>query len=195
MTRELHSEMRDWLDHKCAEPAHRALIEADARACFLFAMRAMVGIRESGGNNRGRLVELIQETLGKAEGEPWCMSAVQTALAWAELRTGKKSPIAASEHCMSVWLTTPKEQRVQAIPLPGAIIIWNKIGTSSGHTGIVLEILSGEKSEYMLTIEGNTESGFNAVGKVERDGGGCYQVERHRRQTGNMKVVGFLKPF
>lgn len=195
MTRQINPELAAWLDHKCAEPAHHALITADARALFIHAMRAFVGIREQGGNNRGKLVELIQDTLGAAEGEPWCMSAVQSGLAWAELRSGKTSAIFASEHCMTVWRNSPPAQRVQAIPLPGAIIIWNKLGTDSGHTGIVLEVLSGKKNEMMLTIEGNTEAGFNAFGKVERDGGGCYQVERSRYQTGNMKVVGYLKPF
>lgn len=191
MTRDLHPEMRDWLDHKCSEPAHRALIEADARACFLFAMRAMVGIREQGGNNRGRLVELIQETLGKAEGEPWCMSAVQTALAWAELRTGKKSPIFASEHCMTVWNETPKEQRVKSIPAPGAIIIWRHGAGPSGHTGVTASAVAGGQ---FTAIEGNTESGLTAAGIV-REGGGCYETRRNTFGVGSMKVVGFLKPF
>ena len=192
MTRDLHPEMRDWLDHKCAETAHRALIEADARACFLFAMRAMVGIREQGGNNRGRLVELIQETLGKAEGEPWCMSAVQTALAWAELRTGKKSPIVASEHCMTVWNETPKEQRVKNIPAPGAIIIWRHGAGPSGHTGVTTSTVVDGK---FTAIEGNTESGLTAAGHIEREGGGCYETRRNTIGAGSMKVIGFLRPF
>lgn len=191
MTRELHPEMTAWLDHKCAEPAHRALIEADARVCFLFAMRAMVGIREQGGNNRGRLVELIQETLGKAEGEPWCMSAVQTALAWAELRTAKPSPIFASEHCLTVWRNTPLSQRVKTSPLPGAIIIWQHAGTDSGHTGATNTIVTAGHFE---ALEGNTESGLTATGIV-REGGGFYQTARSLEGAGKMKLLGFLKPF
>lgn len=184
--------MAAWLDHKCAAPAHRALIDADARACFIHAMKACVGIRESGGNNRGPLVELIQDTLGKAEGEPWCMSLVQTCIAWAELRTGKISPIFASEHCMTVWNSTPKAQRVKSIPAPGAIIIWRHGAGPSGHTGATI---SAVENDHFRAVEGNTESGLGTAGIVERDGGGCYETRRNVIGAGNMKVVGFLKPF
>ena len=192
MTRNIHPDMVAWLDHKCAAPAHRALIEADARALFIHAMQACVGIREQGGNNRGPLVELIQKTLGAAEGEPWCMSLVQTCLAWAELRSGKISPIFPSEHCLTVWNETPVAQRVQAIPAPGAIIIWRHGTGPSGHTGCTISAVADGK---FTAIEGNTESGLTAAGHIEREGGGCYETRRNIIGAGNMKVVGFLKPF
>lgn len=192
MKRELNPEMAAWLDSQCRETAHAALISADARACFLHAMIACVGIREKGGNNRGRLVELIQDTLGTADGEPWCMSLVQTCLAWAELRTGQTSPIAASEHCMTVYNDTPKEQRVKTAPAPGAIIIWRHGAGPSGHTGITISVVKDGK---FSAVEGNTESGLTAAGHVERDGGGCYETLRNVNGAGSMKVVGFLKPF
>ncbi len=183
--------MAAWLDHKLAAPAHRALINADARECFRLAMLACVGIREAGGNNRGPLVELIQQTLGAAESEPWCMALVQTCLAWAELRTGKPSPIAASEHCLTVWRETPEPQRVRALPAPGAIIIWRHGSGPSGHTGCTISDVSFGEFD---AVEGNTESGLTAAG-VQRDGGGCYQTRRRMTGAGNMGIVGYLKPF
>ncbi len=184
--------MAAWLDSQCRETAHAALIAADARACFGHAMRACVGIREKGRNNRGRMVQLIQDTLGTADREPWCMSLVQTCLAWAELRTGKVSPIAASEHCMTVYNDTPKAQRVQTLPAPYACIIWRHGAGPSGHTGITISTVKDGK---FSAVEGNTESGLTAAGHVERDGGGCYETKRNVIGAGNMKVVGFLKPF
>jgi hypothetical protein len=193
MKRELHPEMRDWLDSQCRDTAHRALIAADARACFIHAAKACIGIREHGGNNRGKIVELIQQTIGVAEREPWCMSLVQTCLAWAELRTGKISPIFASEHCLTVWQNTPAPHRVKAIPAPGAIIIWRHGAGPAGHTGITIAKVNSHG--LFRAVEGNTESGLTAAGKIEREGGGCYETERSIHGSGNMKLLGFLKPF
>lgn len=168
-----------------------ALKEKDARTIFRLAMQSCVGIRELGGNNRGPMVELIQKTVGDANLEAWCMSAVQTCLAYAELKSGKRSPIEASEHCLTVWSKTPKEQRVKTFPLAGAIVIWRHGDTSSGHTGC----LESTDGEVMFTYEGNTESGLSSSGKVEREGGGFYYCKRNFKGNGDMRVVGFLKPF
>ena len=192
MKRQLNREMAAWLDSQVKETAHRALISNDPREIFRHAMIACVGIREKGGNNRGHMVELIQDTLGTADGEPWCMSLVQTCLAFAELRSGHASPIAASEHCLTVWHDTPKEQRVQTVPAPGAIIIWQHGAGPSGHTGCTISAVVDGRFH---AVEGNTESGLVAAGQVERDGGGCYETIRTVNGAGSMKVVGYLKPF
>lgn len=168
-----------------------AVKNKDARTLFRLAAEACVGIREEGGNNSGPMVELIQETVGGAGREAWCMSFVQTCLAFAEVETGVKSPIPASEHCMTVWNTTPKKQRVKISPLPGAIAIWQHGKGPAGHTGIV----SGADEKNFNAIEGNTESGLNPKGTVERDGGGVYFTKRSRKGAGSMKLIGFLKPF
>ena len=191
MKRDLNPAMRDWLDHEVKDIAHHALIANDPREIFRQAMIACDGIREEGGNNRGRMVQLIQDTLGTADGEPWCMALVQTCLAFAELRSGIASPIAHSEHCMTVWRETPQTSRVKNIPAPGAIVIWRHEGTDNGHTGMVTEVLGST----FRGIEGNTEGGLSAAGKVVRDGGGVYATERSMKGEGNMRIVGFLKPF
>lgn len=192
MKRQLHPDMAAWLDSQVKDTAHRALIANDPREIFRWAMIACVGIREKGGNNRGRMVELIQDTLGTADGEPWCMSLVQTCLAFAELRSGKLSPVAASEHVLSVWRDTPQTSRVQALPAPGAIIIWRHGTGPAGHTGCTInEVRFGEFD----AVEGNTESGLTTAGHVERDGGGVYQTRRRMTGAGDMVIVGYLKPF
>jgi hypothetical protein len=90
-----------------------------------------------------------------------------------------------------VWQTTPAAQRVQFSPLPGAIAIWRYGKTASGHTGIV----EAADDSAFFDYEGNTEGGLNSKGKVIRDGGGFYRVKRSRAGAGNMKLLGFLKPF
>lgn len=190
--RKIEQKMIDFIDQKLAGngAAQEAILKRDARAIFIYACEACVGIREVGGNNKGPMVELIQETIGRAEREAWCMAFIQTCLAYAENKSGQISPIAASEHCMTVWRSTPPKQRVKTFPLPGAIIIWKKGSTDSGHTGAVSEW----RGQSFEAIEGNTEQGILG-GKVERDGGGVYMTERKATGTGMMKVVGFLKPF
>ena len=192
-SRVLEKKMEQWIDAKLAGNglAQAAIKSKDARTVFRLANEACVGIREKGANNSGPMVELVQETVGDAEGEPWCMSLQMTCLAYAERKTGIKSPIIASEHCLTVWQETPKSQRVKAIPAPGAIIIWRHGNTSNGHTGCMIEW----QDKKMRTIEGNSESGVTPSGGIERDGGGCYLNLRSTSGTGSMKVVGFLKPF
>jgi hypothetical protein len=191
--RNIKPAMIAFLDKKLNE--NGAAIEAckrgDARTLMLQAAMACEGIREEGGNNRGPLVQLIQSTIGSANREAWCMSFVQTMIAYAEVKTGVKSPLVASEHCMTTWNKSPKSSRVKIAPLPGAVIIWQHGKGPAGHTGLVI----GADEKIMWTIEGNTEAGLNAKGEVEREGGGCYRNKRNLSGNGKMRVVGFIKPF
>jgi hypothetical protein len=192
--RDIKPAMIKFLDGKLSKNgmAQEAIAQGDARTLFRLAAEACVGIREEGGNNKGPMVKLIQETIGRAQAEAWCMSFVQTCIAYAELKTGKKSPLFASEHCMTVWNKTPKLARVKIFPLTGAVIIWQHGKGPAGHTGVFLE---SHKTGQMLTVEGNTESGLRSDGSLERDGGGVYKCSRSMKANGSMKVVGFLKPF
>lgn len=192
--RYIQPEMIKFLDEKLKNNglAQHAIETKDARTLFVLACQACVGIREKTGNNDGPMVELIQKTIGGASRESWCMSLQQTGLAYAEVKTGVKSPVSPSEHCLTVWNETPKEQRVKSIPLPGAIAIWRHGNTTNGHTGCT----NGADSEIFHAIEGNTTSGSDDPnGKVVREGGGVYFTTRSMHPTGEMHLVGFLKPF
>jgi hypothetical protein len=194
--RQIEKKMVEFIDKKLAgNGAAQAAIKAkDARSLFVYAAEACVGIREQGGNNKGPMVELIQETLGNAAQEAWCMAFMQTCIAYAEVKTGVKSPVHESEHCMTVWNKTPVKQRVKIYPARGAMVIWRHGSSSAGHTGVFLEGV-GEGSKQMKCIEGNTESGLTSSGSVERDGGGVYLTQRSMVKNGTMNVVGFVKPF
>lgn len=188
MTRNIEQKMVNFIDAKLASNglAQHAINTKDSRLLFGLAAEACVGIRESGGNNMGPMVELIQQTVGRAEGEAWCMAFVQTCLAYAELKCGVRSPIFVSEHCRTVWQMTDQEQRVKISPLKYAIVIWGKDGSSSGHTGIVIE---AKKNSHIMTIEGNTGS------QDARDGDGIYYKKRDWLRTGSLVRLGFLRPF
>lgn len=196
--RQIEPKMVQYLDEKLLKNglAQDAIKNKNARTLFLLAMQSCVGIREKTGNNDGPMVELIQETIGDHENEAWCMALVQTCIAYAEVKTGVKSPLFPAEHCLTVWRETPVEQRVKFSPLPGAIVIWKHLddqgrSTENGHTGCVV----GCDETVFQAVEGNTTSGLAPDGSIERNGGGVYFTHRSRTRNGSMAVVGFLKPF
>ncbi len=191
--REIEPEMVAWLDKRLEKNPifQKALAEKDAREIYALANEACVGIREVGGNNRGPMVVLMQKTIGGAGREAWCMSGQQTCIAYAELKTGIKSPIYPSEHCQTVWRKTPKAQRVKLIPMRGALGIWGDIGKDTGHCCM---IRSADQKRW-LAVEMNTESGVDKNGDLNRDGGGCYLTERSTAATKKRKILGALKPF
>lgn len=175
--------------------AQEAMLKRDARTLMRLAAQVCVGIREEGGNNRGHMVELIQETVGGHSAEAWCMSFVQSCIAYAELKTGVKSPIIVSESCAQVWTDTPQAWRVKHTPLAGAVVIWGHYNSqgkyAGGHTGI----LDSCDDEIFFAYEGNTTGGIGAGDKVIRDGSGVYYTRRKRDGDGDMHVRGFLIPF
>lgn len=193
--RNIEPKMVDYLDRKLKENglAQESIKTKDARTLFRLALESCVGIRESSGNNDGVMVELIQETCGGSDNEPWCMSLQQTGIAYAEERTGIASQVYVSEHCLTVWNNTPRVCRVVRIPAIGAICIWKHGNTTSGHTGCTITGVELDTSHVYL-IEGNTTSGLES-GEIVREGGGVYKTYRSTVANGNMRVVGFLKPF
>lgn len=175
----------------CAQ-ALAARTPGGARAAGVYVAESSVGIRESGGNNKGPLVELLLRVVDLHGGDAWCMALQQAILAYVEKKTGLTSPVYASGHCQTVWNKTPTIQRVKISPSAGAICIWRHGNTSSGHTGLLIE---APEAGTMRLVEGNTEGGISPTGAVVRNGGGVYLTKRNVKGTGDMVVVGFLKPF
>lgn len=193
--RKIESKLVDYIDKKLEGNLafQNAIEERDARRVMIFASEALLGVREATGRNDGPMVKLIQETVGGASGEAWCLAFVQSCIAYAEVKTGLKSPIVATEHCWTAWHNTPKAQRVKTRPSRGVIAIWNYPPTKNGHTGIVDEY--EHKLGKMMTLEGNTMSGIKKDGTIERDGGGSYRCERSTSGNKKMELLGFLRPF
>lgn len=196
--RKLQQIMIDYFDQKLALNglAQHAIKTKDARTLMIEAAKVCVGIKEKTGKNDGPIVEAMQKTSGGGKGNAWCMYFVQTCIAYAELKTGKKSPLLSSGHCLTVWGKAKAENKVKSHPLPGAIAIWKHGNGPSGHTEIVL----GADAAEMKNVGGNT-SGKDASGKVTREGNGVYFTTRAMQQfpkikpSSTMKLVGFLIPF
>ena len=191
--RSLEKKLLRYIDAKLAGNglAQSAIKRKDARQVVALAGQALVGIKEKSGKNDGEMVELIQKTVGGAEREPWCLSFVMTCIAYAEVKTGLKSPLPATEHCQSLWLLAAKSLRVKTIPLAGAIAVWGDVGKTSGHAEVVLS----SDGKTFQDVGGNTSGTTKAGAKVNRDGNGVYYTVRSMKSTGKRKLLGFLKPF
>lgn len=145
-----------------------------------------VGFQEK-GDNRGPEVEMFQRFVdGKASGEPWCCCMMQYGVGQVERREKIRTRLFKTEHVMTMWNKTPVELRV-AQPRPGCIAVWNYVGTSNGHCGLITKVYP----DRIETIEGNTSDSK----KVEREGDGVFKKERLLNPKGKMKIVGFIDPF
>jgi hypothetical protein len=160
-----------------------------------------VGVRETGGNNRGEIVKRFQMSVdGKADGEPWCMAFVQFCIKEARAITEGiflrsillTDKLFKTEHVITAWNKTDKFQRLNG-PIVGSIILWQKyindVGTTCGHAGIVVRVLD---DSTIVTIEGNTSGDSGIV----RDGSGVYKLTRHyKMRQGDLRLLGFINPW
>lgn len=174
--------------------AQEAIKKKDARTLMVEAAKVCVGIKEKTGNNDGELVELFQKTSGGGKGHAWCMYFVQSCIAYAEVKTGKKCSLPSGGHCLTIWNNTPKALKVKTHPLPGAIPIWRHGKTTNGHT----EILTGADEKDMKCVGGNT-SGADNSGKITREGNGVFFTTRSMQnfpkiKPAKMALQGFLIP-
>jgi hypothetical protein len=176
--------------------AQDSIVRKRARQLFVQATVACLGIKEK-PKNKGLEVELFLKTVGLSAGDAWCMAFMQTCVAYAELKTGRSSPLCASGACMQVWNKSPVVQRVQNIPLAGAIAIWQHLHDPiHGHTGMVLDC----DGVSFHAIEGNMSDGTEDLsGEVGQTGDGVgfthRRVDLFNPQRGDMQLLGFLKPF
>lgn len=160
-------------------------------AALILFDKAMNGIQEEGGQNRGRLVEqIIASTPGGAAGQPWCMFKNQAALACVEYTHALISPIPVSGWTAFVMSDARgKAHEATFITVrPGDWPIWGVEGTTSGHTGCIWDMIPGV---VMSVGEGNTDLGDS----VNREGDGCYMRLRPFHDIGKFKLLGFVRPF
>lgn len=182
--RELNPLIERYIDDRIEKPEN-----VSPTALFLRALQAMVGIQESGGNNRGPLIAAIQDTVGGPDAWAWCMSLQQTAVAYVEKKLGLVCDLAESEHCLTVLNEAKRRKQNVAVPSPGDLIIWQHGDTQSGHVGAIVKT-----GDYFACIEGNTAGHDSRTGQLSRDGDGVYETLRSKNGSkGGMRVAGFVR--
>ncbi len=143
-----------------------------------------------------QLLAALARALGGHGGEPWCMALMQTGIAYAETKTGRVSPIVASELCSYVWSETPKIFRVKKVPASGALAIWGDLDLkgrikATGH----VEMVESFHGDWFSAVGGNTSGSDKPGGEVTSNGNACVYTRRSVKATAKRKLLGFLKPF
>jgi len=185
LKRKVHPELIEFID-KRMPPDLFPLELHSPRRLMVEVMKSLVGIQEEGLNNQGTAIRLLQNTVGRAEGEPWCLSTIQSALVYVEYVLDLKCPLPATEHCMTFYQGAKNLKMIDlSYAQVGDIVIWNYRGTSNGHCGVITKV--GDMHE---TIEGNT----SAAHTVERDGEGVFCKLRNPKGNDFMSVKAYVKP-
>lgn len=159
-------------------PASMAL-----RARFLEIAREQVGLRESGGPNRGPRIEEMQRSVGAKPGDPWCVAGVYWCYQKAAADLNARSngvhfvvPLPRTAGVLKLWNLAPNHFKLpawtsggQRPPQPGTLGLHrSKSKPGRGHLIVVVDTYGAE----IHTCEFNT----NPAGS--RDGDGVYERER-----------------
>lgn len=136
--------------------------------------RSYVGVRETGGNNRGPEVEAWLRQVGLGPGLPWCMAFAWCCVDDAFKRLGLPNPIRPTGSVVRMWLRLPESCKLPE-PVTGCWAFHQDADNPAiGHVGFVDALAPGGT----FSIEGNT----NAEGS--RTGGGVWRHTPSRRPLG-----------
>jgi hypothetical protein len=132
--------------------------------CLLNEGRALLGVREVGGNNRGPMVDKIIISSGGKVGQPWC--------GYTQKYIHTKCKCQSAGGMASSWF--PKNRLVKIGQIAGDVFsIYDPYTKRIGHIGMIEQVLSS--GNYYITIEGNTG------GSGSRDGSGVHRLTRPKK--------------
>ena len=161
--------------------------------------KLFVGATETGGENRGPLIERFQKAVDNvAGGEPWCMGFVQfLVMAVDTLPRSVALPrnvMVPTESTVGAFNGHPVALKVNA-PEVGSIVVWQRVQADGkalwqGHTGIVVDVTA----EHLITVEGNTSPEATNAAK-ERDGQGVWQRKRMLGAIPGFIRLGYSRPW
>jgi hypothetical protein len=130
-----------------------------------------VGIKETNGANRSKIIDQMNKFTGAPMGSPWCASFNAWVYKNAEVpQNWPKSAWSPDWVRNATWTRSKKGMTPKAGDSFG-IYFQNK--NRVAHTGLIKEW--GDK--VVLTIEGNTGP-TGSVGEADRNGDGCYMKRR-----------------
>lgn len=177
-TRVLSTHLKEYLDGLFCS-------QTDPHLLLLEVAFKLIGVHEEGKND-GKMVTLFQKTVGGSFHEPWCLSFIQSIIAYVEDRLSIESPLTATEHVLNLWNSSPRICRTET-PQKGHLVLWKLNNTTSGHCGIITDITA----THFETIEGNTSSAES----INREGDGVYLKQRTKEGMGHFTRLGILCPF
>lgn len=169
----------DSLSEKPIDPPASSMVDA-----FIAIARAEVGVREEGGNNRGRRVQQYQNGASWLGGTGWAWCAAFVCWCFDELAERFTLPFSTPEGAGAFWFEDWAKQQGLAILKPDAVIRkGDLIIYEYSHIGIAV---SDEKAGKFQVVEGNTNDGSS------RDGDGVFEKTKTKR-TAQIRTI--IRPF
>lgn len=154
----------------------------DIRYKLIDSVNTQLYVRET-SENRGPMIDLYLKTVNSPLGGSWCGAFVGSNLTWQKINNPNSawSPSYASSKDI-IW--TPKIKNKVKL-LPGDVVTYYYPHLKRvGHTGFLEKV---DKNGYLITIEGNTNTGFNREGdgvyRLKRDPNKVYAVSRYIKIT------------
>jgi hypothetical protein len=141
---------------------------------LIAAANALVGLREEGGNNRGRMIELFLKGVKQPPGQPWCAAFVHHAGFWSHFDCESMTsswPLPSTASCYALGVYARERGVLRDEPEVGDVfLLWKATLARFAHTGIVARVRGegvtpgGGAWFDCDTIEGNTDSGEDCEG-------------------------------
>lgn len=157
-----------------------SLAPAERRLLVMAYLADELKIREVGGNNRGKWVGILLESVGLDEGYSWCAAA----LVFASLVAGAQRPTRPDYNPAAVrgWRLWAKDLGKMVDSPKRGDIAMKRTSATTGHIAVVVRAWG----IWCLTIEGNTSSGNSGSQSDGGSGGsnlpgGLYRRVRLRR--------------
>ena len=139
--------------------------------------RGYVGVKESGGNNRGPEVEAWLHRVGLAPGNAWCMAFAWCCVDDAFRKMELPNPIRPCASVVRMWHALPDSCRLAEPALGVWAFHHDSANPNLGHVGFIDDLSPDGKGTY--SVEGNTNS------EGSRTGGGVY------RHTPSLRPLGY----
>lgn len=155
---------------------------AAMREAFIAIARGEVGVREHGGNNRGKRVQEYQDAASYLPGTGWAWCAAFVGWCFDKLAERFKLPFATPEGAGAFWYEDWARQQGITVHGKGAKV---KRGDLIIYAFSHIGIASGDESNgAFMCVEGNTNDGGS------RDGDGVFEKSR-----GKSQVRSIIRPF
>lgn len=160
----------------------------------LDSSKAQIGVKEIGGNNRGKKIHEYQKSVGLRQGDPYCYAGQYWSFFVAR-RSGEFIPLArtglasgAFNYCKKNRVPEKEMVYIGNKPHVGDLVFWKYSNSVFGHNERVIEI---KKAGWIVTSAFNVLAP-NAKGS-EREGGVVAKKNRnYAYPLGRMGLLGFI---
>jgi hypothetical protein len=152
------------------------------RNCIIETAEKEIGVKELSNRNDGKRVEEYLATTNLGGGYAWCAAFIK----WVYMKCGYSVPYATAysptwfNKSNTIYTKGINKEEDVSIKSGYVFGIWFADKNRIAHVGIIYEWKAD--SNYVVTIEGNTNDKYSVEEQVNRDGEGVYKKKRLKSQ-------------